>query len=163
MKYLSVEVLWKKLKYSPNGWDNALAEKGEEIELPESIVKGLMALKPPAVAIVDESAPKVFHKDEDIVEDVVVDEVELEEEAILEAQIEEQLATEELVSLDELEKAVEDAEDGADVIELGLFYKAVQKSGKWYNIFKDEEKMNDKGVARDKVAKFVYDLYLEEV
>ena len=164
-----VEVLTKVLKYSPNGWDNALAVKGDEIYLSERAVKGLMDLDPPLVALIDEDfTPKVFHKEEDVIvaeiEEIAV--VETEETAVAEAETELAIAVEaeeEIVSLEDLEKIIDDAPDGADEIEIDIMYKAVQKSGKWYNIFKLDEKVNGKGIARDKVAKFVYDLYLEEV
>ncbi|GAG12626.1 unnamed protein product, partial [marine sediment metagenome] len=152
-----VEVLAKQLKYSPNGWDNALARKGEEIELDERVAKGLIDLDPPMVALVDENfTPKVFHSEEDVVEakveEIVI--IEDEETAVAEAEVELAIAVEkeeEIVSLEVLEKIIDDAPDGADEIEIDIIYKAVQKSGKWYNVLKLDEKVNDKGIARDKV------------
>jgi hypothetical protein len=168
MKYVDVEVVCRRLKYSPNGWDNAIAEKGEEIELPEKTAKALASLDPAMVAILEEGKkPEVFHNDEDIAEAEASPTVDEEEaEAMAEAEMVARIAevdAECVFTLEDLEKLVDDAEDGADEIELGFLFKAVQKSGKWYNVLKFDEQINDKGIGRDKLAKYVYDLYQEEV
>jgi len=189
MDKLLVEALVA-FNYSPNGWDNARSMVGEEIYLPEGVVKGLMDLDPPFVKIVDEDKkPIVFSSDSELaekelgvdeVEDIEIPMVEEENEEVedtIEVELEDDDLVEEIESVEfveapktaqtkeELEQMVVDAEKGADEIDLGVYFKAIQKSGSWYNVVKkghEEDILNEKGIARKELAEFVYNLYIEE-
>ncbi|MAF25816.1 hypothetical protein CL634_09625 [bacterium] len=155
-KEVLVEAL-KMFKYSVDGFTIQLAKKGEEVYILESSAKVLGSEHPPVVKLIDEDfKPTVFHEN--------IEETKIEEKAIEEA---EQIASEAGATevdenpIEDLEARVDEAPDGADEIELNLAFKAVQKSGKWYDIYKLDEKVNDKGVARNKIAKFVHELMSE--
>lgn len=162
MDKILVEAL-EAFPYSPNGWDSARTIVGQEIYLTEGAVEGLLALDPPFVKLVDENfKPVVFSSEKELMEK----EIEKEKEEIPEVPIEALLGEAEVdvevgeeITLDSLKAIVEEAPKGADEIDLGE-YKAVQKSGNWYNVFKkdEDEKINDTGIARKALAKFVYEL-----
>tara|TARA_R110002167_G_scaffold113275_1_gene286181 strand:+ start:834 stop:1307 length:474 start_codon:yes stop_codon:yes gene_type:complete len=156
---MSKEILVEALevfKFSPNGWDNKLTEIGQEFYMSETIALSLKGLNPPLVAILGEFKPEVFHEDiiETKEEELAVEEAEQVEALAIAVDVDEN-------PLEDIEAIVKNAEDGADEIELSLVYKAVQKSGKWYDIYKFDEKVNEKGVARNKVARFVHELMSE--
>ena len=154
--------------YSPNGWDNTRSIIGEEIYLSQGAVDGLLELDPPFVKLIDEDfKPVVFSTNEELIEKQM--EVEELPELPIESMIEENVEVESVgekaaYALEDLEYMVDEAEKGADVIDLGIMFEAKQKSGSWYNVIKrdGEELVNDTGISRKNLAKYVYDLYLEE-
>lgn len=158
MKEILVRAL-KAFKYSPNGKTILVSYEGEEIYLGEKVAKGLMDLKPPYVELVDEDfKPVVFSSESEFVEKTLEKEVEI-------ADVPVEILLKDENTLESLSEIVAEAKAGFDELTLGLVYKAVQKNGQWYNIFKvgGDAKLNKKGIARDKIAEYVYNLYLEEV
>jgi hypothetical protein len=172
MKEILVEAQ-KAFNYSPNGWDNARTQVNQELHLREGIVKDLLALDPPWVKLIDESKPIVFSSSDELIEKIIEkDEPKEKQEApelpiealLLEDNVEKDENDEKVstYTFEELEAIVKEAPKGADDIQLGVDFKAVQKSGKWYDVFKEGEKLNEAGISRDNLAKYVYELYLEE-
>lgn len=171
MSEILIEAL-SQFKYSPNGWDNAFAQKGEEFYLPKSIVEGLLMTKNPQIKVIDEDfEPTVFssEKEQKEIEDdkaikALLEEGEKPSEVLAEGLIEDlEDELSDAYSPEKLQKDVDGAEDGFDSIILGFKYKAEQKSGKWYNVIDldTNEILNKKGISRDKLGKYVADLYAQ--
>ncbi len=178
MSEIFVEVI-KAFNYSPNGWDNERAKVGDEIYLDEVVAKGLMG-EPPFVKIGEKEKPTVFSSDDELVEKLIGDvdetfseiiedvedqpEVEIEVETegqeieIDETEIEVDTSSKSR-TLDDLNSLIEVEGKFTDIEIDGLDIK--KKNGNWYDIYRGEEKLNEKGIARTKIAEFIFNL--EEV
>lgn len=69
-----------------------------------------------------------------------------------------------IVELDELKEIIEKADKKADEVELGSKFIALRKGGAWFNVYNKvtDEVENEKGMKLDdKMAEFVYELYLK--
>lgn len=151
MKYIEVEVVASTFRYSPNGYDSRFCQRGDLIDLPEKTAKSLLKLTPPQVKLVEDVIDVeeiVNGKANDMVENTVFEDSDLAA----------SLSSNRSISLDELQTTIDEAGDGANEIVFDAIYTAKQKSGKWYNVFELETKLNTKGIAKDKLAKYVYDL-----
>ena len=154
----SVKVLDEDFKPIIFSTDLELAEKNlglentEEIEIPvddEEIESTIEVEEKEEIVDMDED------DSDDILKETIEPDVEIEELSELESPH----------TIEELEEKVEASEKGADVIDMGVFFKAVQKSGSWYNVVKkghEDTLLNDKGLSKKDLAEFVYNLYLKE-
>jgi len=69
-----------------------------------------------------------------------------------------------IVELDELKEIIEKADKKQDEVELGAKFVALRKGGAWFNVYNKvtDEVENEKGMKLDdKLAEFVYELYLK--